>query len=77
MKEKIRAHHTPSKSGSPADGDIGIRHAQDILLHKIGDLAIKSGLQPVSNVSDNFLAEMDWLLSNGGVKKNRLLNRLG
>ncbi len=74
MKQKIGPHYSPTQPRSPAHGGVRISDVQYTLLDEIHDLAIQSGLESIRDVADNFFSDMDRLLANRGIKRDRALD---
>src|SRR5262252_8739038 len=74
MKEQVRSHYSPAQSRSPAHGCIRISDIQYTLLDQIHDFPVECCLQPVRDVADNFLAELDRLFPDRAVKRDCLFD---
>ena len=77
MKEQIGSHDSPPQPWPPTHGGIGIRDIQYALLDEIDDFTIERGLQAVSDVSNDFLANMNRFLADRCVEGDRPLDGFG
>src|SRR5262245_55216960 len=70
-------HDAPTKPRPPAHGIIRICDTQHALLDEVHDLPIERRLEPVCGMPGNFLPQMDGPLSDGRIKRHRLLDSVG
>src|ERR1700720_4285290 len=75
MKQQIRAHDSPAQPGPPANSSIRSGNVDYVLIDETGEFSIERRLQPIRHVAGNFLADMDRLLPDRRIERNRLLNR--
>ena len=74
MPLQTRPHHSPTKSRSVADGNVRILDTQNILLNQIHDLAVKRRLQSVTDMTRQFLFQIDRFLPDRRVKRECLFD---
>src|SRR5215475_1017092 len=72
---QTRTHHSPAQAGTVAHGIIGIANTQHAILNEIHNLFIERRLETIANVTRKFLVQLNRLLADGGVERDRLLNR--
>src|ERR1700730_483359 len=75
MKQEIGTHDSPTQPGSPTDSGIHGGDIERILVDEIGYLAIERRLQPMCDVADDLLPNMDRLPADRGIKGDGLLHR--
>src|SRR4051812_37355543 len=75
MPLQTRPHHSPARSRTITNSNVRVLDAQHVVLNQIHDLLIERGLQPVADVTRKLLFQLDRLLSDRCVKRERLLNR--
>src|SRR3954469_24225489 len=73
---QTRPHHPPTRPWPIAHGHIRILNAQHVVLDQIHDLFVERGLQPVTDVTRKLLFQLDRLLPDRCVKRERLLDRV-
>src|SRR5262245_36118890 len=73
---QTRTHYSPAKAWTVTHSIICVANTKDTLLNQRHDLFVEGGLESITNVTGKFLVQLNWLLSDRGVKRNCALNRL-
>jgi hypothetical protein len=73
VEQHARSHDSPAQPGAPTDGSVGICDIHDTQMNQIDTFSINCRLQPIGNMSDDFLADMNRLFADRRVKVNRTL----
>src|ERR1700730_5901397 len=74
MPLQAGTHYAPTQSWSITHRIISITGTQHALLDQIHDLFIESSLETISHMAGKFLVQVNRLLANRRIKRNRSLN---
>src|SRR5882724_6791487 len=77
MPLQARSHDSPTKAWSVAHGNIGVLHAQHVLLNQAHYFTIKRCLEPVTDMAGKLFFQIDRFLSDSRVKRHCLSDCVG